>query len=49
MRLSQTSFRNLNPASQKFLVAHEFGHMIGLRHTNWRMGESETGSYNGQA
>ncbi|MCS4166382.1 M57 family metalloprotease [Sphingobacterium sp. BIGb0116] len=34
---------NLSSAQRKFLVAHEFGHAIGLRHTDWR-GRGEGGN-----
>lgn len=32
----------LNDSQKKFLIAHEFGHMMGFRHTNWRTDEPQS-------
>lgn len=45
MYINQGLFRNYltTTAQKKHLIVHEFGHMIGLRHTNWSgLGESQT-------
>jgi hypothetical protein len=31
-----TSFDTLTPSQKKFVMAHELGHTIGFRHTNWQ-------------
>ncbi|MGK9117158.1 M57 family metalloprotease [Olivibacter jilunii] len=42
INLNSYYWDNLNDSQRKFLVAHEFGHSIGIRHTNWRgQGEPE--------
>lgn len=42
LNINMNQFRNnLNDSQRKFLIAHEFGHMLGFRHTNWRADESE--------
>ncbi|TDS15722.1 M57 family metalloprotease [Sphingobacterium paludis] len=35
------NWRDLNESQRKALIAHEVGHAIGIRHTNWRAGEQE--------
>ncbi|MEI2274037.1 M57 family metalloprotease [Sphingobacterium sp. ML3W] len=40
--INLNSFRNNLDNSQKtYLIVHEFGHMLGFRHTNWRSDEPE--------
>lgn len=42
-----TSYSYLTEAQKIFVIAHEIGHTIGFRHTNWRASESETAVLNG--
>lgn len=50
MYLNQSLFRQFltTDSQRKKLIAHEFGHMIGLRHTNWRTNEAEFDVASGQ-
>lgn len=41
------AWNNIGFSQKKFLVAHEFGHAIGLRHTDWRKAEPESAYQNG--
>jgi len=43
------NWRDLNESQRKALIAHEVGHAIGIRHTNWRTGEQEATSGPGGA
>ncbi len=47
LRINIGQFRNnLNDSQRKFLIVHEFGHMLGFRHTNWRTDEPQySGGY----
>jgi len=47
IHLNSFYWSSLSSAQKKYLVAHEFGHSIGLRHTDWRGKESEYGNSNG--
>ncbi|MEJ5055797.1 M57 family metalloprotease [Sphingobacterium sp. MYb382] len=42
MQINHATFKTLNTAQKKLLITHEFGHMIGLRHTNWRLLANES-------
>ncbi|WP_341832447.1 M57 family metalloprotease [Sphingobacterium thalpophilum] len=43
MNIHLSIFRfQLNDSQKTFLIAHEFGHMMGFRHTNWRRSEAES-------
>lgn len=42
-----TSYSGLSENQKIFVLVHEIGHAIGLRHTNWRTDEAESGVYNG--
>jgi len=47
--INSRQWRNLNSSQKKQLIIHEFGHCIGLRHTNWiGLGESAGSYVNGQ-
>lgn len=41
IRLNLFHWNTLSSSQRKFLVAHELGHSLGLRHTNWRGSEPE--------
>lgn len=41
------SVPNLNESQRTFLMVHEIGHTIGMRHTDWRGSEFEHGNLNG--
>lgn len=47
IHLNTRYWNGLSSAQKKYLVAHEFGHAIGLRHTDWRGKEAESGIVNG--
>lgn len=41
------SAANFNNSQKTFVMTHEIGHTIGFRHTNWRIGETESGVVDG--
>lgn len=45
--INSREWRKLNNSQKKFLIIHEFGHNMGLRHTNWlaRGEDSSIGAY----
>lgn len=45
--INLNAWNNVGWSQKKFFIAHEFGHAIGLRHTNWKSGESEYVNFNG--
>lgn len=48
MYINTSLFAILNDLQKKQLIAHEFGHQLGIRHTNWRgLGELKNDNYNG--
>jgi len=47
IHLNSLYWNGLSSAQKKYLVAHEFGHTIGLRHTDWKGKESEYEYVNG--
>lgn len=47
ININNYHWNNLNASQRKFLIAHEFGHAIGLRHTNWKATESQNAIVNG--
>lgn len=50
MKINTYSFPTLTSSQKKLLIAHEFGHMLGIRHTNWRgLGEPKFTTFNGKS
>lgn len=50
MNINTYFFNSMTNSQKKLLIAHEFGHMIGIRHTNWRgLGEPKFTTFNGKS
>lgn len=45
--INVNAWNNINWSQKKFLIAHEFGHAIGLRHTDWKRSEPASAYENG--
>lgn len=45
--INVNAWNNINWSQKKFLIAHEFGHAIGLRHTDWKRSEPSSSYVNG--
>lgn len=50
MKINTFHFNTMTNSQKKLLIAHEFGHMLGIRHTNWRgLGENKFETFNGKS
>jgi hypothetical protein len=50
MKINTYLFPILTNSQKKQLISHEFGHMLGIRHTNWRgLGEPKFETFNGKS
>lgn len=47
IEINNYHWNNLSDSQRKLLIAHEFGHAIGLRHTNWKKHEPQNDIVNG--